>query len=190
MQSHYFTESLDISQVEASIQRFIKAGLTISVSELDVCYGSYGGTTYTTLTDEQQVAQAVLYARLFEVYKAYADHIERVTIWGKADSQSWRNTYSPLLFDSMFAPKQAFYAVINPIDYLTKQGLTLRSLYDLTVSSNTGTVIAGVPSNITIKAKATDLENYKVVTYIAKMALYSNEFTLVNGTKNNCSQNL
>lgn len=184
MQSHYFTESLDISQVEASIQRFIKAGLTISVSELDVCYGSYGGTTYTTLTDEQQVAQAVLYARLFEVYKAYADHIERVTIWGKADSQSWRNTYSPLLFDSMFAPKQAFYAVINPIDYLTKQGLTLRSLYDLTVSSNTGTVIAGVPSNITIKAKATDLENYKVVTYIAKNGIkYSNEFTLVNGTK-------
>jgi len=184
MQSHYYTDSLKLSQVEASIQRFIKAGLKISVSELDICYGSYNGPTYTTLTKEQQVTQAILYAQLFEIYKAYANHIQRVTIWGKADSQSWRNTQSPLLFDSMFAPKQAFYAAINPTSYLKEQGIASRPMSDLAVSINKNTVVSGVSTKISVKSTATDLGNYKTVTYLAKDGVkYSDEVTLVDGTK-------
>jgi GH35 family endo-1,4-beta-xylanase len=137
MQAHYFTESLDTSQVEASIQRFIQAGLMISVTELDVCYGKYSGPASPTLTQAQQVTQAIYYAHLFEIYKAYASHIQRITVWGKADSQSWRNTYSPILFDSLFAPKQAYYAVLDPVEYLVEQGLTSRSLsLDVATTAN------------------------------------------------------
>lgn len=133
MQSHYFTDSFDVSQVEASIQRFIQAGLTISVTELDVCYGAYGKTPPAL----DQTKQATYYAQLFEIYKAYAEHIQRITVWGKADSQSWRNTYSPVLFDGMFAPKQAYYAVIDPANYLMQQGISPRSLpLDVTTTAN------------------------------------------------------
>ena len=158
MQAHYFTESLDPSQVEASIRRFIQAGLIISVTELDVCYGRYGGPASPTLTQAQQVTQAILYAKLFDIYKAYADHIQRVTVWGKADSQSWRGTYSPVQFDGMFAPKQAYYAVIDPGDYLTQQGITPRSM-PLDVTTNAYMVKKGDYFDIKASLKETTTAN-------------------------------
>ncbi|MEH7417370.1 endo-1,4-beta-xylanase [Neobacillus drentensis] len=184
MQSHYNTAGPDPSQVEASIQRFIQAGVKISVSELDAGYRSNDGQASTTLTQEQQVTQANYYAHLFEIYKAYADHIQRVTIWGKADSQSWRNTSSPVLFDTMYAPKQDYYAVLDPSGYLVKQGLAPRSLYDLSVSTpDTNSLIAGLHANIMVNAAAADLGNYKVVAYLAKNGVKcSDEFQIVNGT--------
>ncbi|ABX42474.1 endo-1,4-beta-xylanase [Lachnoclostridium phytofermentans] len=115
MQAHYWTGDLKVSTVEASIKRFIKTGAKISVSELDVPHGDY--MTYKQRTDsptkEEEKLQADLYKQLFEVYKKYADNIERVTFWGKTDPQSWRFQGYPLLFDKNFAPKDAFFAVID-----------------------------------------------------------------------------
>lgn len=184
MQSHYYTASPSPSEVEASIQRFIQAGVKISVSELDVGFGSFNGPTYMALTEEQQTTQAIYYAHLFEIYKAYANHFERVTVWGKADSQSWRNTKSPILFDGMYAPKQAYNAVLNPSGYLVNKGLSPRSLYDLTISTpDTNSIVAGLKANITVNATAADLGNYKGVAYLAKDGVkYSDEFQLDNGT--------
>ncbi len=158
MQSHHFTASPDPSEVEASIQRFIQAGLIISVTELDVGYGAYGGPASPALTREMQVTQAIYYAHLFEIYKAYADHIQRVTVWGKADSQSWRNTYSPVLFDGMFAPKQAYYAVLDPSGYLMQQGITPRSL-PLNVATTANLVKKGDYFDVTASFPETTTAN-------------------------------
>lgn len=183
MQSHHYTQYPPVSWVEASIQRFIEAGVTISVSELDVGYGRHNGPTNRTLTYEQQVEQAIYYARLFEMYKAYDAHIERVTLWGQNDARSWRADYSPLLFDREFAEKEAYYAVLDPSGYLMKNGLTPRSLYDLTISTDTDTIVAGLPANIIVNANAADIGDYKVVAYLDKDGKkYSDEFQLVNGT--------
>ncbi|MFB9275525.1 endo-1,4-beta-xylanase [Cohnella cellulosilytica] len=111
MQAHYWIESLDPDTVEASIARFIQAGVKVSVTELDI-------PSTGTLTEEKMALQAELYAKLFVIYKKYASSIERVTFWGKADSQSWRASGSPLLFDKLLAAKPAFYAVIDPEGYL------------------------------------------------------------------------
>ena len=62
--------------------------------------------------------QARMYAELFVLYKENAEHIERVTIWAKADSHSWRAAGSPVLFDRFYEAKQAFWAVINPDEFL------------------------------------------------------------------------
>jgi GH35 family endo-1,4-beta-xylanase len=183
MQSHYNNISPTPSQVEASIQRFIQAGVMISVSELDVGYGRYNGPKYPTLTLEQEIEQAIYYARLFEIYKAYDAHIERVTVWGMADTLSWRSENSPVLFNGMFAPKQAYYAVLDPGGYLAQQGQTSRSLYDLAISvPGTQKIVAGLQANITVNANADEISNYKVVAYLAKDGVkYSNEFQLENG---------
>ena len=115
MQAHYWTGDLKASDVEACIKRFIKTGAKISVSELDIPMGDY--MTYkqrvAAPTAEEEKQQADLYGQLFEVYKKYADSIERVTFWGKADTQSWRFEGYPLLFDKNFAPKEAYFAVMS-----------------------------------------------------------------------------
>ncbi len=115
MQAHYWTSDLKASDVEASIKRFIKTGARISVSELDIPFGNY--MTYkqraAAPTEEEEKLQADLYRQLFEIYKKYAGSIERVTFWGKADSQSWRFEGYPLLFDKYFAPKEAYFAVLG-----------------------------------------------------------------------------
>lgn len=118
MQAHYWTASLNVQAVETAITRFIKAGVKVAVTELDIPYGSWTNQHSAPLTAEEELFQARLYAQLFEVYKKYAAHIERVTFWGKADSQSWRAMGSPLLFGRNFAAKQAYYAVIDPEGFL------------------------------------------------------------------------
>jgi GH35 family endo-1,4-beta-xylanase/uncharacterized protein YjdB/pimeloyl-ACP methyl ester carboxylesterase len=183
MQSHHHTEHPDVSEIEASIQRFIQAGVNITVSELDVPVGHYNGPQSPTLTYEQEVEQAIYYARLFEYYKAYDAHITRVTFWGKADGQSWRSNYSPLLFDRSMAPKEAFYAVLDPSAYLMGKGHAPRSLHDLTVSSSTGSIVAGMPVNITVTADAADIGDYNVVAYLDKNGTrLSEDFQLPDGT--------
>lgn len=114
MQAHYWTGDLNPIDVEASIQRFIKAGADISVSELDIPVGTY--LTYkqnTELTAENETHQADLYKQLFKIYVKYPKNIDRVTFWGKADSQSWRFEGFPTLFDGAFAPKDAFFKVME-----------------------------------------------------------------------------
>lgn len=115
MQAHYWTGDLQASDVEASIQRFIESGAKVSVSELDIPHGDY--MTYkqraSAPTKEEEEMQAELYRQLFEIYIKYSDNIERVTFWGKADSQSWRFEGYPLLFDKNFAAKQAYFAVMD-----------------------------------------------------------------------------
>lgn len=118
MQSHFWTDNLDVNDVEASIVRFARTGAEIGITELDIPYGSYSNQHSGLLTEDEEIVQAKLYAQLFEVYKKYASNIERITFWGKADSQSWRSFGSPVLFDRAFAAKPAYHAVIDPEGYL------------------------------------------------------------------------
>ncbi|MBP2898784.1 endo-1,4-beta-xylanase [Escherichia coli] len=113
MQSHFWIgqkPDVNADEVETAIQRFIQAGVKISVSELDI---PFAGNNNYHLDEEKQAYQAELYGTLFEIYKKYADNIERVTFWGKADIQSWRGSGMPLLFDNSYRPKAAFYTIID-----------------------------------------------------------------------------
>jgi len=113
MQSHFWVGQepvVDEVLVRKTIQRFVDAGLDISVSELDIPFADNQGYH---LTDAQQEQQAELYGKLFEIYKDYADNIDRVTFWGKNDIQSWRGSGMPLLFDNSYRPKAAFWTVIG-----------------------------------------------------------------------------
>lgn len=116
MQSHFWVgqnPEVGAMEVETTIQRFIQAGVKISVSELDIPFAK--NNNYH-LDEEKQAQQAELYGILFEIYKKYADNIERVTFWGKADIQSWRGSGMPLLFDNSYRPKAAFCTVIGLAD--------------------------------------------------------------------------
>ena len=123
MQAHYWVGDLNVETIDASIERFAKAGVKVYVTELDIPGGTYTNQKSSALTGDEEILQAQLYAKLFNIYKKHADSIERVTFWGKADSQSWRANGSPLLFDRAFAAKPSYYAVVDPDGYLLISGL-------------------------------------------------------------------
>lgn len=114
MQGHYSTTT-SITNVRNSLEMFGKIdGITVSVSELDV---QINGIKKGQYDGEQEMQQAIFYARLFNLYKEYSDLIERVTFWGYKDNTSWRADSAPLLFKADLSPKEAYYAVLNPDAY-------------------------------------------------------------------------
>lgn len=116
MQAHYWTDNLNVNDVEATIKRFIETGAEVSISELDIPAGNW--VKFKTLTDDEAKKQATLYAKVFQIFKKYSDNIARVTLWSLTDNYSWRSGGSPLLFDSNLDAKPAFYAVADPDGYL------------------------------------------------------------------------
>ena len=119
MQSHYHLDQwqTDLDLVRPAIERFIETGARIAITELDITVGGQGGDHPATLTAPlsaaDQARQAAAFARLFGYYLEFSDYIDRVTIWGLADSQSWRAWGHPLLFDGDFQAKDAFQAVVE-----------------------------------------------------------------------------
>lgn len=119
LQSHFHLDQWVTNQdnIPLALERFAKTGAVLSVTELDITIGHKDiiGEPYPlSELDQQRLAEA--YARTFGYYLQYADYIERVSIWGKADHQSWRAWGQPLLFDMDLQPKTAFFAVLEQAD--------------------------------------------------------------------------
>ena len=111
MQGHC-NHNTNLGHVRDSIIRFVKTGARISVTELDITFGSSTEPS-NPLTPEESKRQAEMYTELFNMYIGFADHIERVTMWARHDGHSWRKWGSPVLLDGNQQPKDAFYAVVN-----------------------------------------------------------------------------
>jgi endo-1,4-beta-xylanase len=112
MQAHY-NKNTNPENVKLSLEKFISLGVEISVTELDIQAG-----TNNVLTEQEEIAQGYLYAQLFKIYKEHAEHISRVTFWGLNDATSWRAATSPLVFDKDLQAKQAYYAVVEPEQFI------------------------------------------------------------------------
>lgn len=114
MQAHYNINT-SMGSVRNSLKRFSAIeGLRISITELDVVVPNANGI----LSSGNEKKQALTYAKLFKLFKEYADVIERVTLWGYRDDTSWRAENCPLIFDSSLNPKEAFYAIMDPDAYI------------------------------------------------------------------------
>ncbi|MCA0757290.1 endo-1,4-beta-xylanase [Paenibacillus sp. N4] len=112
MQGHYNLKTSP-QNVEMSLQKFISLGVTVSISELDI-----NGGSNSKQTEAESIQQGYLYAKLFQLFKKYADHIERVTIWGLHDGVSWRKENSPLPFNTFMQAKPGYYGIVDPEAYI------------------------------------------------------------------------
>ncbi len=114
MQGHYSIDT-GLGSVRNSLKLFSQIeGIKISVTELDVGVPNSNGK----LSAQNEKKQALFYAKLFGIYKEYADIIERVTFWGYRDDTSWRKENCPLLFNKDLSPKETFYALMDPEAYI------------------------------------------------------------------------
>jgi len=116
IQEHHNT-GIQPSAVRATLELFKPLGVIISVSELDVLsqtWGEYSGNA--GITDNGRKRHAELYGEFMELYLEYSDIIERVTLWGVTDNQSWRARGEPLLFLSNGAAKPAYYSFVGALE--------------------------------------------------------------------------
>jgi endo-1,4-beta-xylanase len=101
------------SSVAANMRRLAALGLRVNISEMDVRVGDMGGGTPANLE-----AQKAVYRSMVAVCVA-EPACDGVTFWGFTDAHSWiYNQYgadAPLLFDAQYAPKPAFYGVLDAL---------------------------------------------------------------------------
>lgn len=103
-----------------SIEKFAAAGFRNHITELDISVYAYRDdtTSYNVVPDYLLSQLAVRYRDLFDIFRRLEAYIDDVTFWGIADNHTWLHTTTrrnaPLLFDEQFAPKDAFWAAIDP----------------------------------------------------------------------------
>ncbi|MFJ6194673.1 endo-1,4-beta-xylanase [Micromonospora sp. NPDC092111] len=100
-QSHFNSASPVPSDYQANLQRFVNLGLDVQITELDI-EGS--GST-----------QADNYSRVVRACLAIA-RCTGITVWGIRDSDSWRASGTPLLFDNSGNKKAAYTSTLSALN--------------------------------------------------------------------------
>lgn len=134
-QQHNKLASPTLEQVEKTLVEFGKLGLKVMITELDVdtsptsqrnrsadiadvARAAGGANVHSNaLPESVQQELAKRYGELFTLFVKHSDVVDRVTLWGVTDRDSWLNrpgrANHPLLFDRDGRPKPAFEAVIK-----------------------------------------------------------------------------
>ena len=132
MQSHYRLNVLP-SQIRDALELFSSLGVSVDVTEADV--SAYTDSQVARkqslyengITTAAEIAQANLYYSNFEIYKEYADIIDRVVFWSYEDLGSYQNRSDGFvrtdyagLFDRHFQAKPLYWAIADPKYYFTE----------------------------------------------------------------------
>ncbi|WP_050758242.1 endo-1,4-beta-xylanase [Xylanimonas cellulosilytica] len=101
---HQFHASIStpISSLDAALARFADLPVVQAVTELDVTIG-------TPVTQANLIKQGHWYAEAFDVFRAHAEDLFGVTVWGLTDNRSWRAAQAPVLFDAGLQAKEAYF---------------------------------------------------------------------------------
>lgn len=140
MQSHLDARSgsdafPSVNVYNKALDAFAATGLDIQITELDATVQPDSGT-------QNFEAQAEYYKGIMDSIYSHKDSISAVVIWGVTDDASWRAAKSPLLFDSEYKAKPAFYSIIEG--------------HDVTPSESTTTTASTTSSTTTTTATTTD----------------------------------
>ena len=116
--------NFNINTMRAILQKFTDLGIEIAITENDISTSGYvrGEGRDSVMSERDAMAQALLYARLFSLFREYSAHIKFVTFWGIDDSNSWLSAGNPTLFDWRLNAKQSFHAVSDPDGFIRQHG--------------------------------------------------------------------
>lgn len=138
LQSHVGLDYPDLDEFEASIEAYAAEGMRIHCTELEVDvlpvawehtgaeisdqfeYSDELNPYPDGLPEDMQERLTERYVQMFKLFLKHRDKIDRITLWGTHDGQSWKNDFPvtgrtnyPLLFDRNKEPKPAYFAVAD-----------------------------------------------------------------------------
>ncbi|WP_111445453.1 endo-1,4-beta-xylanase [Breznakibacter xylanolyticus] len=138
MQGHMSMQFPEVSEFEKSLVAFANLGVKVMITELDVSIlpsprrdvGADVALNYDYqkemnpytegLPDSISSALHQRYLDFFKLFIKHHDKINRVTLWGVHDGQSWKNDWPmrgrtdyPLIFDRNYEPKPIVAAIIE-----------------------------------------------------------------------------
>ena len=138
LQGHMDMVFPDLDEFEKSMLAFAETGVKLMITELDVTVlprpGMDVGAEISSsfeyqqklnpyaegLPDSVSIALNNRYNDIFKLFLKHSDILERVTLWGVYDGQSWRNDWPvkgrtdyALLFDRNFQPKPVVKTIIE-----------------------------------------------------------------------------
>jgi endo-1,4-beta-xylanase len=99
-QSHFNSASPVPSDYQANLQRFANLGVDVQITELDI--------------EGSGTAQANSYATVTRACLAVS-RCTGITVWGIRDSDSWRSSGTPLLFDGSGNKKAAYTSTLTAL---------------------------------------------------------------------------
>lgn len=111
-QMHLGPRRLDPQKLYANFQRFARLGVELHVTEMDLPLGKLEGTPEQRLAEQARRIRAVI-----DVCLA-VPAVKVIQFWGVDDNHSWLNRekqQSPLLFDTRYQPKPAYWAVAEAL---------------------------------------------------------------------------
>ncbi|MFF9019889.1 endo-1,4-beta-xylanase [Streptomyces eurythermus] len=97
-QSHFNSGSPYNSNFRTTLQSFAALGVDVAITELDIQGAS--SSTYAAVTNDCLAVSRCL----------------GITVWGVRDSDSWRSSDTPLLFNNDGSKKPAYTAVLNALN--------------------------------------------------------------------------
>jgi endo-1,4-beta-xylanase len=128
-QSHFNSQSPVPSNFQTTLANFAALGVDVALTELDIegaSTGNYDAATKACLAVSRCVG---------------------ITVWGVRDSDSWRSSQNPLLFDGNGNKKAAYTTVLNDLNGASPGGSTTPPTSSSPPGGGPGSKIIGKASN-------------------------------------------
>lgn len=104
----------NIRQDIAAAKLIKEKGLKCQITELDI-------TTNSTSEEgllKQKKAYKDLISQILKLNETGETEVNAIVVWGIVDNLSWKSSQNPLLFDSNYAKKPAYYGFLEAIEEL------------------------------------------------------------------------
>lgn len=111
IQGHLDMNNYSLDAVIKDAEMIKEKGLKCQITELDITVSGNDKNTF----DKQKEAYKRLATRVLQGNAAGTTEVNAIVFWGTTDNLSWRGSQYPLIFDSNYGKKPAYYGFLEAV---------------------------------------------------------------------------